>query len=45
MRPRIKELDETAILFDNIVNPSKNMIKLIKNEYNIVVKDICCSVC
>ena len=45
MRPRIKELDETAILFDNIVNPSKNMIKLIKNEYSIVVKDICCSVC
>jgi hypothetical protein len=45
MRPRIKELDETALLFDNIVNPTKNMIKLIRNESNIIVKEICCSVC
>lgn len=45
MRPRLKELDETAYLFDNIVNPTKNMIKLIRNEGNIVVKEICCSVC
>ena len=45
MRPRIKELDETALLFDNIVNPTKNMIKLIRNESNIVVKEICCSLC
>ncbi|NYT04255.1 MAG: hypothetical protein GKC00_06060 [Candidatus Methanofastidiosa archaeon] len=45
MRPRIKELEETAVFFDNIVNPTKNMIKLIKNEYSIVVKDVCCSVC
>lgn len=45
MRPRIKELDETALLFDNIANPTKNMIKLIRNESNIIVKEICCSVC
>ncbi len=45
MRPRIKELDETALLFDNIVNPSKSMIKLIRNESSIIVKEICCSVC
>ena len=45
MRPRIKELDETALLFDSIVNPSKNMIKLIRNEFNIVVKEMCCSLC
>jgi uncharacterized radical SAM superfamily protein len=45
MRPRINELDETVFLFDNIVNPSKNMIKLIKNEGDIFVKDICCSLC
>lgn len=45
MRPRIKELDETALLFDNIVNPTKNMIRLIRNENNIIVKEICCSLC
>ncbi len=45
MRPRIKELDETALLFDSIVNPTKNMIKLIRNEYGIVIQEICCSLC
>lgn len=45
MRPRIKELDETALLFDNIANPTKDMIKLIRNEHYISVKEICCSVC
>ncbi|KYC44634.1 MAG: Radical SAM superfamily protein [Candidatus Methanofastidiosum methylothiophilum] len=45
MRPRIKELDEIALIFDNIVNPTKNMIKLIRNEGNVTVKEICCSLC
>ncbi len=45
MRPRVKELDESALLFDNIAYPSKNMIKLIKNQGNVALKDICCSMC
>ena len=45
MRPRIKELEDIALIFDNIVNPNSNMIKLIRKEYEIIVKEICCSLC
>lgn len=45
MRPRIRELDEMAPIFDNIVNPSKNMIKFIRNKESIVITKVCCSVC
>ena len=45
MRPRIQELDEMAPIFNNIVNPSKNMIKFIRNDKSIVITKVCCSVC
>lgn len=45
MRPRVKELDESALLFDNIAYPTKNMIKLIRNQGDMSIRNICCSMC